>query len=106
MHPRVDAVLAMTSPSAAETVVFGCAPSGIRRVWLHKGAGAGSLSAQAVAFCQERGIQVIPFAEQSFDKNARQHRWFDCLLFADFVVSLCFFEFLDVGRRQLGPVDG
>ena len=60
IQPPVDAVLLMTSPEATETVVNDCAETGIRRVWMYRGMGKGSVSAKGVAFCQERGIQVVP----------------------------------------------
>jgi predicted CoA-binding protein len=50
----------MTSPEATETVVNDCAQAGIRRVWMHRAGGKGAVSQQAVQFCRERGIQVIP----------------------------------------------
>jgi len=60
IRPPVEAVLLMTSPVVTNTVVEDCARAGIRRVWMHRGAGNGSVSAQAVAFCRERGIEVVP----------------------------------------------
>jgi predicted CoA-binding protein len=60
IQPPVEAVLLMTSPEATETVVNDCAEAGIRRVWMYRGTGKGSVSAKAIAFCQERGIQVVP----------------------------------------------
>jgi uncharacterized protein len=60
IQPPVEAVLLMTSPEVTETVVNNCAEAGIRRVWMYRGTGKGSVSARALAFCQERGIQVVP----------------------------------------------
>jgi predicted CoA-binding protein len=60
IQPPVEAALLMTSPEATETVVHDCAETGIRRVWMYRGTGKGSVSAKAIAFCQERGIQVVP----------------------------------------------
>jgi predicted CoA-binding protein len=60
IHPPVDAVLLMTSPEVTETVVHDCAEAGVRRVWMYKGMAKGSVSAKAVAFCREQGIQVVP----------------------------------------------
>jgi predicted CoA-binding protein len=61
IQPPVDAVLVMTSPEVTETIVNDCAAAGIRRIWMYRGAtGKGSVSAKAVAFCEERGIQVVP----------------------------------------------
>ncbi len=60
IQPPVQAVLLMTSPEGTEAVVHDCAEAGIRRVWMYKAMGKGSVSAKALAFCQERGIQVVP----------------------------------------------
>ncbi len=60
IQPPVAAALLMTSPEATETVVNDCAEAGIRRVWMYRAGGKGAVSAKAVAFCRERGIQVVP----------------------------------------------
>lgn len=60
IQPPVEAVLLMTSPEATEAVVNDCAGAGIRRVWMYRATGAGSVSAKAVAFCEEQGIRVVP----------------------------------------------
>jgi predicted CoA-binding protein len=60
IQPPVEAALLMTSPEATEEVVQDCAEAGIRRVWMYRAAGKGSVSAKALAFCQEHGIDVVP----------------------------------------------
>lgn len=55
----VDGVVVVTHPAAAPAVVADCAAAGVRRVWIHRAIGAGSLSAQAVAACETAGIAVI-----------------------------------------------
>ena len=61
IRPSVHAVLIMTSPAVTEAVVNDCAEAGVRLVWLYRGAsGPGSVSPQALAICQQRGIDVIP----------------------------------------------
>lgn len=60
IQPRVEAALLMTSSEATETVVHDCAEAGIRRVWMYRATGKGSVSTKAVAFCRERGIEVVP----------------------------------------------
>jgi predicted CoA-binding protein len=59
VQPPVEAALLMTPPSATERVVRECAQAGIRRVWMHRGAGRGAVSPEAVAFCREQGIAVV-----------------------------------------------
>jgi uncharacterized protein len=60
IQPSVDAVLVMTKPEVTEAVVKDCAEAGVRRVWMYRGIGKGSVCAKALAFCQEHGIQVVP----------------------------------------------
>jgi predicted CoA-binding protein len=60
IQPPVEAALLMTSPEATEAVVNDCAEAGIRRVWMYRAGGKGAVSRQAVQFCRERGIQVVP----------------------------------------------
>jgi uncharacterized protein len=60
IQPPVGAALLMTSAEVTEAVVKDCVEAGIRRVWMYRGTSNGSVSAKALTFCQERGIQVIP----------------------------------------------
>lgn len=60
IQPPVAAVLLMTSPAVTESVVRDCAEAGIPRVWMFRGAGVGAVSAEAVSFCESKGISVIP----------------------------------------------
>lgn len=59
VRPPVDGALVLTPPEATERVVRECAAAGVRRVWLHRGAGRGAVSEEAVAFCREQGIAVV-----------------------------------------------
>ena len=58
--PPVESVLLMTSPAVTDRVVRDCATSGIRRIWMYRGAGRGAVTAEAVQFCESNGISVIP----------------------------------------------
>ena len=60
VQPPVEGVLMMTSPAVTETVVRDCAEVGIRKVWMYRAGGKGAVSRKAVAFCEERGMQVVP----------------------------------------------
>jgi len=60
IQPPVEAALLMTSPEVTDTVVSDCAEAGIPRVWMYRATGKGAVSKRAVAFCQERGIEVVP----------------------------------------------
>jgi predicted CoA-binding protein len=55
----VDAVVIATRPEIAEATMRDCAELGIKRVWMHRGPGAGSVSAAAADYGRERGIVVI-----------------------------------------------
>lgn len=60
--PPVEGALLMTSPEVTNRVVRDCAEVGIKKVWMYRATGAGSVSDDAVRFCRENGIDVIPGA--------------------------------------------
>jgi len=60
IDPPVESALLLTSPAVTEEVVRDCAAAGVRHVWMYRAAGAGAVSAHALAFCRENGINVIP----------------------------------------------
>ncbi len=60
IDPPVEWVLVMTPPGASVQVVRDCLEAGIRRVWLHRGAGQGAVVPEAVRLCEEAGVSVIP----------------------------------------------
>lgn len=55
----VDGVLVMVPAALAAEVVQQAVARGIPRVWLHRGAGAGAVSAEAVKLCRDNGIAVV-----------------------------------------------
>ena len=55
----VDGVVIATPPSATTSVVQDCIDLSIRHVWIHQGPVPGSVTAEAVQLCQEKGIDVI-----------------------------------------------
>lgn len=55
----VDAVVMVTSPEHTEATMRECADLGIRRVWMHRSLGEGSVSEKAAAYGREHGIRVI-----------------------------------------------
>lgn len=57
--PPADAGLVLTSPGQTERVLRDCLAAGVRRVWLHRGAGHGAESPGALAFCAKHGIDVV-----------------------------------------------
>lgn len=58
----VDAVVVATHPDASSDVVRECADLGIKRVWIHRAFGAGSVSDEAVSLAEQAGLTVIPGA--------------------------------------------
>jgi predicted CoA-binding protein len=57
---EIDGVVVVTTPEVAERVVADCVSAGVPRVWLHRGLGPGSISANAIAYCREHDVGVIP----------------------------------------------
>src|SRR6516162_4545982 len=55
----VDAVVIATAPDKAEDTMGECAELGIKRVWMHRAYGQGSVSATATAYGRKHGITVI-----------------------------------------------
>src|SRR5512147_1723617 len=60
IQPAPDAALILTSPAITNTVVRDCAEAGIKRVWMYRGGGKGSVSDEAVEFCHANGIELVP----------------------------------------------
>ena len=56
---KPDGVLLVVPPHVTEQVVKEVAELDIKRVWMHKGAGAGAVSPTAVEFCKEKNIAVV-----------------------------------------------
>jgi uncharacterized protein len=55
----VDAVVIGTRPEIADDTMRECAELGIKHVWMHRGPGAGSVSATATEYGRQHGITVI-----------------------------------------------
>jgi uncharacterized protein len=55
----IDAVVIGTRPERAESTMRECARLGIKRVWMHRSFGGGSVSDTATSFGREQGITVI-----------------------------------------------
>src|SRR5687767_13241640 len=59
----VDGVVIITRPEATERIVRDCSDAGVRRVWMHQSIGKGSsVSPNAVEYCRQHEISVIPGA--------------------------------------------
>ncbi len=55
----VDGALLMVPASASAEIVQQCAAAGIGRVWLHKGAGPGAVSEEAIATARAHGLSLV-----------------------------------------------
>ena len=56
----VDAVVIGTRPEFADATMRECVELGIKRVWMHRSVGGGSVSMPAAAYGREHGVTVIP----------------------------------------------
>lgn len=56
----IDGVVISTPLHATDAIVRECAELGVKRVWMHRSLGEGSVSESAVAYCRDNGIAVIP----------------------------------------------
>ena len=59
IQPPVEGVLIMTSKNVTDQIVHDCAEAGIKRVWIYGGAAPGAKTKSAIAFCQEKEIEVV-----------------------------------------------
>jgi len=57
--PPVEAALLFTAPATTEAVLRECADAGVRKVWLHRGAGHGAATPGALAFCAAHGLAAV-----------------------------------------------
>jgi predicted CoA-binding protein len=77
----VEAVVIATHPNVTAQVVRECAALGIKRLWMHRSFGQGSVDDEAVRLCAELGLSVIPgscplmFCEP-VDMGHKCLRWF------------------------------
>jgi predicted CoA-binding protein len=56
---RVEAVVIGTRPETADATMRECVELGIKHVWMHRGPGAGSVSASATEYGRRHGVTVI-----------------------------------------------
>ncbi|MCX6622119.1 MAG: CoA-binding protein [Acidobacteria bacterium] len=59
IDPPVDSVLVITPASQTGKVVEECATAGVRRVWMYRAVGVGSVDPKAVEYCEAHGMGVI-----------------------------------------------
>jgi len=59
IQPAVEGALFMTSSAVTGRLVAECAASGIKRVWMFRGSGAGAATPATIRFCESQGISVV-----------------------------------------------
>jgi len=68
----IDGVIVMVPAESAADVVRQAVERGIPRVWLHRGAGKGSVSPEAIELCRANGVAVVDGAcPLMFDEPVR-----------------------------------
>jgi hypothetical protein len=55
----VDLVVITTHPDVTPRVVEDCIAAHVPRVWIHRGPGRGSATAEATRLCEEHGIELL-----------------------------------------------
>lgn len=60
IQPAVDGVIIMTPPAMTIHILRDCQAAGIKRIWLHRGAGSGSVTEEALRFCHDHNMKVVP----------------------------------------------
>lgn len=59
IKPPVEAALIMTPPAQSEDAVRDCLAAGVNRIWLHRGAGQGSVTPAAVKLCHQHHVELV-----------------------------------------------
>jgi predicted CoA-binding protein len=59
IDPPVEGALIMTPSQNTLRIAQDCAEAGVRRVWMHRSGGSGSVSQDAVDFCHQHGIRLV-----------------------------------------------
>jgi predicted CoA-binding protein len=58
-RPALSAALLLTPPARTEAVVRECVQAGVRKIWMHRGQGAGAASPDAIALCRANGVELV-----------------------------------------------
>jgi acyl-CoA synthetase (NDP forming) len=59
VEPAPEAALVLTPASQSAAVIEQCARAGVKRIWLYRAVGAGSVSRDAVEACDRLGLPVV-----------------------------------------------
>ena len=60
IEPPAEGALIMTPADQTAHITEECFAAGIKHVWMHRGGGQGAVNREAVEFCHEHGIGVVP----------------------------------------------
>ena len=61
IQPAPGAAILMTCPEVTQQVVHECAQAGVSKVWMYRaGTTGGSVSEDAIHFCESKGMSVVP----------------------------------------------
>jgi predicted CoA-binding protein len=59
LWPAVDGAILMTPPGRTVEAVEDCLGAGVREIWMHRGAGPGAATPEAIAACRAAGVEPI-----------------------------------------------
>lgn len=59
IRPPVEAALLMTPRTQTDVVVQDCIAAGVRTIWMHRGAGAGSATPSAIEACRANAVALV-----------------------------------------------
>ncbi|HEY7725619.1 MAG TPA: CoA-binding protein [Anaeromyxobacteraceae bacterium] len=59
LSPPPSGAIVMTPPARTADAVRDCLAAGVRRIWLHRGAGPGAASPEAIAVCRDAGVEPV-----------------------------------------------
>ena len=59
IQPPVQGVVIMTPPAVTDQVVEDCQAAGVEHIWMHRGLGGGSVSSEALEYCEAHGMDVV-----------------------------------------------
>ncbi len=57
---KIDAIVIATHPKSTHAMVQQCSDVGVKRVWIHRSFGSGSVDKSALDLCRQLGLSVIP----------------------------------------------
>jgi predicted CoA-binding protein len=57
--PPVDGAIFFTAPGQTAGAVEDALAAGVRRLWFHRGTGAGAVSPEALAVCRAAGVEPV-----------------------------------------------